>query len=445
MPGCGGQQPHVTYTIPVVWWPTYYLHNTSSVTAKHVTHNTSSVAANNHMLPTHHRVAANMLPPQYQYVAANNHVLPPQCQQCGGQQPRVTHNNSSVAANNHCDGQQPRVTSTIPVVLRPTTTCYLHNTSSVAANNHVLPTIPVVWRPTTTCYLHNTSSGGQQPRVTSTMPAVWRPTTTCYLHTTSSVAANNNMLPLQHQQWWLTCYPQYQQCGGQHVTSIIPAVRRPTTTCYLHIQAVAANNHVLPPQCQNVGPTTTCYPQCQEYGGQQPRVTSTITVVWRPTCYLHNTSSVAANNHISVAANILPPQYSSVTANMLPIIPAVAANNHVLPTMPVVWRPTTTCYLHNTSSVAANNHVLPPQYQCGGQQPRVTHNTSSVAANNHVTSTIPAVWRPTTTCYLHNTSSVRPTTTCYLHNTSSVAPTPTCYPTIPAVWRPTTTCYPQYQ
>ncbi|KAG7161874.1 hypothetical protein Hamer_G007540 [Homarus americanus] len=59
-----------------------------------------------------------------------------------------------------------------------------------------------------------------------------------------------------------------------------------------------------------------------------------------------------------------------------------------------MWRPTTTCYLHNTSSVAANNHVLPPQYQqCGGLQLRVT-------------STIPAVWRPTTTCYLHNTSSV---------------------------------------
>ncbi|KAG7176202.1 hypothetical protein Hamer_G030901 [Homarus americanus] len=60
--------------------------------------------------------------------------------------------------------------------------------------------------------------------------------------------------------------------------------------------------------------------------------------------------------------------------------------------MPAVWRPTTTCYLHNTRSVTANNHVLPRQYQqCAGQ---------------HVTSTIPVVWRPTPTCYLHNTSSV---------------------------------------
>ncbi|KAG7162448.1 hypothetical protein Hamer_G007992 [Homarus americanus] len=108
-----------------------------------------------------------------------------------------------------------------------------------------------------------------------------------------------------------------------------------------------------------------------------------------------------------MATNMLPPQYQQ-------------------------WRPTTTCYLHNASSIAANNDVLPPQYhQCGGQQPRVT--TSSDGQQPRVTSTIPVVWRPTTTCFLHSTSSVaanmlppqyqqwRPTTTCYLHSANSVA------------------------
>ncbi|KAG7176467.1 hypothetical protein Hamer_G025181, partial [Homarus americanus] len=85
-------------------------------------------------------------------------------------------------------------------------------------------------------------------------------------------------------------------------------------------------------------------------GGLQPRVTSTIPEVWRltTTCYLHNSNSVAAYNHVS------PPQYQKC-GGLQPL-----------------WRPTTTCYLHNTSSVAAYNHVLPPQYQqCGGLQPCV--------------------------------------------------------------------------
>ncbi|KAG7162450.1 hypothetical protein Hamer_G007994 [Homarus americanus] len=83
-------------------------------------------------------------------------MLPPQYQQCGGQQP---------------------VTSIIPAVWRPTS---LHNTSSVAANNHML--------------LQYQQCGGQQPRVTSTTSS-GAAKTTCYLHNTSSVTANNHMLP----------------------------------------------------------------------------------------------------------------------------------------------------------------------------------------------------------------------------------------------------------
>ncbi|KAG7162447.1 hypothetical protein Hamer_G007991 [Homarus americanus] len=98
-----------------------------------------------------------------------------------------------------------------------------------------------------------------------------------------------------------------------------PIVWRPTTTCYLHNTSSVAANNMLPLQHQHCGRT----------------------------CYLHNNSSVAAKNHV------LPPQYQQCDGQQ-PRVPS---------TIPVVSRSTTTCYLHNTSSVAGNNHLLPPPYQ----------------------------------------------------------------------------------
>ncbi|KAG7176204.1 hypothetical protein Hamer_G030903 [Homarus americanus] len=170
------------------------------------------------------------------------------------------------------------------------------------------------------------------------------------------------MLPLQHQQCGdqqPTCLPpQYQWCGGQQ--------------------------HVLPHNASSVS--------------QQPRVA------------LHNTSIMAALSRVAsqcrVTANnhVLLHNTSSVTANHVTHNASMAANNHVLPTIPVVWRPTT---------------VLPPQYQqCDGQQPRVTSTCQYYGGQQpRVTSTIPVVGQQprihpqyqqlaaTTTCYLHNNSS----------------------------------------
>ncbi|KAG7174284.1 hypothetical protein Hamer_G003213, partial [Homarus americanus] len=151
-------------------------------------------------------------------------------------------------------------------------------------------------------------------------------------------------------------------------------------------------------------------PQYQQSDDLQPRAISTIPAVWRPitTCYLHSTSNVMTYNHM------LPPQYQQLIPHEHVLSPQYQQGDnlqpHVTSTILAVWRPTTTCYLHSTSNVVAYNHVFLPQYQ---QSDKLLYNHGLPAQHQQcgglqprVTSTVPAVWQPTTKCYLHSTSSV---------------------------------------